>query len=89
MLEKLWGKGNTPPLFVEIQTGTTPLDDTVMISQKIRKQLSSRPSNITFEYISKGCSTIPQDMCSTMFITVLFVIARPGNNLNALQPKNE
>ena len=37
-----------------------PLDVSVAISQKIRKQPSSRPSNITFGYISKGCSIVPQ-----------------------------
>ena len=30
------------------------------VSQKIRKQPSSRPSNTTFGYLSKGCSIVPQ-----------------------------
>ena len=42
MLEKLWGKGNTPALLVGMQAGTAPLDVSVVISQKIRKQSSSR-----------------------------------------------
>ena len=38
-----------------------PLSDISMtISQKIKKQPSSRPSNTTFGYISKGCSVMPQ-----------------------------
>ena len=37
-----------------------PLWVSVMISQKIRKQPSSRPSNTTFGYISKGCLIMPQ-----------------------------
>lgn len=31
---------------------------------------------------------VPLDMCLTMFIVALFVIARTWNNLNAPQPKN-
>ena len=60
MLERLWGKGNTPPLLVGVQAGTAPLDISMAISQKIWKQPSSRPSNTTFGYIPKGCSIIPQ-----------------------------
>ena len=43
-----------------MQAGTAPLDVSVAISQKIKKQPSSRPSNTTFGYISKGCSIVPQ-----------------------------
>ena len=60
MLERLWGKGNTSALLVGIQAGTAPLDVCVVISQKIRKQPSSRPSNTTFGYIFKECSILPQ-----------------------------
>ena len=59
MLERLWGKGNTPALLVGIQAGTDPLDISMAISQKIRKQPYSRPSNTTFGYKSKGCSIVP------------------------------
>ena len=54
------GKGNAPALLVGVQAGTVPLDVSVAISQKIRKQPSSRPSNTTFGYISKGSSIVPQ-----------------------------
>ena len=60
MLERLWGKGNISALLVGMQAGTASLDASVTISQKIRKQPSSRPSNTTFGYIDKGCSTLPQ-----------------------------
>ena len=60
MLERLWGKGNTSALLVGVQAGTAPLDISMAISQKIRKQPSSRPSNTTFGYIPKGCSVVPQ-----------------------------
>ena len=60
MLKRLWGKGNTSVLLVGVYAGTAPLGVKVVISQKIRKQPSSRPSNTTFGYISKGCSIVPQ-----------------------------
>ena len=60
MLERLWGKGNTSVLQVGMQAGITPLDVSVVISLKVRKQPSSVPSNTTFRYISKGCSIVPQ-----------------------------
>ena len=54
------GKMNTSALLVGMQAGTTPLDVSAVISQKIRKQSSSRPSNTTFGSISKGCSIVTQ-----------------------------
>ena len=60
MLERLWEKGNTPALLVGMQAVKAPLDASVAISQKIRKQPSSRPSNTTFGYIFKGFSIVPQ-----------------------------
>ena len=60
MLERVWGKGNTPALLVGMQAGTDFLDVSVVNSHKIRKQPFSRPSNTTFGYISKGCSIVPQ-----------------------------
>ena len=34
MLEKLWGKQNSPALLVVMQAGTAPLDVSVVIAQK-------------------------------------------------------
>ena len=47
-------------LLVGMQAGTAPLDISMVISQKIRKQPFLRPSNTTFGYISKGCSVVQQ-----------------------------
>ena len=70
-------KGTLLHCWWECKLVQPPLDISMAISQKIRKQPSSRPSNTTFWYIPKGCSIIPnKDMCSTMFITTLFVIGR-------------
>ena len=60
MLERMWDKGNTSALLVGMKAGTTPLDVSVAISQKIRKQPSSRPSNTSFGRIAKGYSIVPQ-----------------------------
>ena len=54
------GKINTSALLVGRQGCRTPLDVSVVISQKIRKQPSLRPSNTTFGYISKERSIMPQ-----------------------------
>ena len=59
-----------------MQAGTTPLDVSVAISQKIRKQPSSRPSNATLGIYPKDAQLCHKDMCSTMFIAALSVIAR-------------
>ena len=56
--EVVVGKGNTLALLVRVQTGTATLNISMMISQKIRKQPTSRPSNSTFRYIPKGCSIV-------------------------------
>ena len=53
-------KSNTPPLLVGVQTGTVALEISVTTFQKIRKQPTSKSSNTTFGYISKGYSIIPQ-----------------------------
>ena len=60
MLERLCGKGHTPALLVGVQAGTAPLDISMAISQKIREQPSSRPSNTTFGYTPKQRSIISQ-----------------------------
>ena len=60
MLDRMWNKGNTPPLLVGVQTCTATLEISMVISQKITKQPTSRPSETAFGYIPKGFSIIPQ-----------------------------
>ena len=59
MPEKMWGKGNTSALLVEVQTGVVTLKINMVSCQKIKKQHISRPSDNIFVYIPKGCSIIP------------------------------
>ena len=73
MLERMWCKGNIPPLLVGMQICTictTTLEISIAVSQKIG------PSNNTLGNIDKGFSIILQDICSTRFIAALFAIAR-------------
>ena len=76
MLERLWGKGNTSALLVGMQAGTTPLDVSVAISQKIRKQLPQNPVISLLGIYPKDAQLCHKDMCSTMFRAALFVTAR-------------
>ena len=54
MLERTWGKGNTSPLLVRVQICTVTLGISMVISQKIRKQSTSRPSFTIFGYMPKS-----------------------------------
>ena len=60
MLERMWGKANNPALLVGVQTSPTVLEISMVISQDVRKQSTSRASNASFECIPKGYSVIPQ-----------------------------
>jgi hypothetical protein len=58
------------------QTCATAFELELAFSQMIRKSFTSRPRYTTPRYLPKRASTIPKDMCSTMFIAALFLIAR-------------
>ena len=60
MLERMWGKENTPSLLAGVQTCPAALEISVMISQKIRKQSFLRPNNTSFGCIPKEFSITPQ-----------------------------
>ena len=53
-----------------MQTGTAALDISVAISQKIRKQSTSRAYNTAFEYILKKRSIIPQGHVHSSIVIV-------------------
>ena len=76
MLERLWGKGNIPALLVGMQAGTAPLDFSVAISQKMINTLLQDPAIPLLCIYPKVAQLFHKSMCSTMFITALFVIAR-------------
>ena len=72
MLERMWSKENTPPLMVGMQTCTTSLEISMLVSQKIRNQPTSRPDNT----IIGIAQLYYKDICSTMFTAALFVITK-------------
>ena len=76
MMERMWNKGNIPPLMVGVQTYSATLEINVSVSQKIGNQSTSVPSNIILRHIPKGCTLIPQGHCSTVFRAALFIITR-------------
>jgi len=71
MLVRMWRKRNTPPLLVGLQTGTTTLEISLEVPQKIRH--STIP---LLGIYPKDAPTYNKDTCSTMFIASLFIIAR-------------
>jgi hypothetical protein len=56
----MWRKKNTPSLLVGLQTGTTTLEISLVVPQKIGNSSTSRPSYIAPGLIPKRRSTIPQ-----------------------------
>jgi hypothetical protein len=60
MLAMMSDKGNTPLLVMGVQTCTTTLEIILAVSQKIRKDATSRPSCTTPGYIPKSSSIISQ-----------------------------
>ena len=70
------GLRGTPSLLVGMQTCTTTLKISMVVSQKIGNQPISGPSNTTLEHVPKGCSIILKNIYSTVFIAALFIITR-------------
>ena len=69
------GKGNTSALLVGVQAGAAALNFSVAISQKINN-LPQDPAIPLLGIYPKDAQSYHKDICSTMFIAALFVIAR-------------
>ena len=76
MLERMYGKGNTLPLLVGVQTGIAALDIIMVISQKLRNNLPKDPAIPLLGIYPKDAQSYYKYMCSNMFIAALFAIAR-------------
>jgi hypothetical protein len=76
MLVKMWRKRNTPPLLVRLQTGTTTLEISLEVSQKIELVLPEDPAIPLLGINPNDAPPYHRNMYSTMFILTLFVIAR-------------
>ncbi|KAL6087039.1 hypothetical protein STEG23_022348 [Scotinomys teguina] len=89
MLERMRSKRNTPPLLVEIQTGATTLEISMVDSQKIANHSSSRPNYTTLGHIPKECPVIPQGhMLNYVHSSIICNSQNLKHNLDALQQKN-
>ena len=76
ILETMWSQRNIPPLLVGMQTCTAILEISMVVSQKIGNQSTSRSSNITIGHIPKGYSIISQGHLLNNVCSTLFIIAR-------------
>jgi hypothetical protein len=76
LLARMWIKRNTPPLLVRLQACTTALEISLVVFQKIGHSITGRSSNISPGHIPRKCPSGNKNTCSTMFIAVLFIIAR-------------
>jgi hypothetical protein len=76
MLARMRRKRNTPTLLVGLQAGTTTLEISLMVPQKIGNITTGRSSNTTPGHIPRIIQGCNKDTCSSIFIAVLFIIAR-------------
>ena len=60
MLARMWRKRNTPPLLVGLKAGTTTLEISLVVPQKIGHSTTRGPSYTTPGHIPEGYSTVPQ-----------------------------
>ena len=87
MLERMWSKGNTPPLLVEVQICTVTMEISMAMSQKTENLYASRHSYTTLGHIPKGCTLTPQRHLFKMSITTLFIIGRIRKKSRCSSPK--
>jgi hypothetical protein len=76
MLARMWRKRNTPPLLVGLQTCTTILEISLVVSQKLDRVLPEDPAIPLLGIYPEDVPTSKKEMCSTMFIAALFIISR-------------
>jgi hypothetical protein len=76
MLVRMWRKRNTPPLLVGLQAGTTTLESSLAVPQKIGHITLEDPSIHLLAIYPEDVPTGKKDTCSTMFIAALFIIDR-------------
>jgi hypothetical protein len=73
---RIWRKRNTPPLFVGLQACTSTLEISLAVPQKIGHNTTRGSGNNLLGIYPEDVPTGKKDMCSTMFIAALFMIAR-------------
>ena len=75
MLERVWRKGNPLTLLVGMQTSTATMENSVKILKKLETELPYDPA-IPLLGIHTEETRSERDMCTPMFITALFILAR-------------
>ena len=75
MLERVWRKGNPLTLLVGMQSSTATMENSVEIPQKTGNKLPYNPA-IPLLDIHTEETRIERDICTPVFITALFTIAR-------------
>jgi hypothetical protein len=78
---------NTPLLLVELQSGTTTLEISLAVAQKIGCSKLDIAILLLGIY-PKEVPTYNKDTCSTMFIAALFIIVRSWKQPRYPQPRN-
>jgi hypothetical protein len=58
MLSSMWRERNTPPLLVGLQAGTTTLEISLVIPQKISRSIIGRSSNSSPGHIRRIFSNL-------------------------------
>jgi hypothetical protein len=75
-VERIWRKRDTPPLLVGFQAGTTTLEINLAVLQKIGHSILSEDTILLLDIYSEDAPICNKDICSTMFIAALLIIAR-------------
>jgi hypothetical protein len=76
MLMRMWRKRNTPPVLMKMQAGTTTLEISLAVPQIIDMVLPEDQAIPLLGIYPEDAPTCNKDICSTMFIAALFIIAR-------------
>jgi hypothetical protein len=76
MLARMWRKRNTPPLLVGLQAGTPLWKSVWPFLRKLDIVIPEDPGIPVLGICPKDDPTCNKDTCSTIFIPVLFIIAR-------------
>jgi hypothetical protein len=76
MLARMWRKRNTPPLLVGLQAWTTTLEISLAVLQKIEHSTTGGSAIPLLGIYPEDVLTGKKDTCSSMFIAVVFLIAR-------------
>ena len=73
----MWGKRKPRVLWVAMQTGAATVEDSMEVPQKMKTRTTLQFRNHTTGYVSKNTKTLVcKDLCTPMFITALFMIAK-------------